>query len=75
MASRRRLWRRRRTWLGAGVVAIIVAIFINQVVETAKASSAAEATENRSFAAAANLFSQRGEALDAQFTNLLVHPP
>ena len=57
------------------MVAIIVAIFINQVVETAKASSAAEATENRSFAAAANLFTQRGEALDAQFTNLLVHPP
>ena len=42
---------------------------------TAKASRAAEVTENRSFAAAANLFTQRGEVLDAQFTTLLVNPP
>jgi len=44
-------------------------------VVTAKASRAAEETKNRSFAAAANLFTQRGEVLDAQFTTLLVTPP
>jgi len=75
VAPRRRLWRRRRTWIVAGVALIIAAIFVNQVVVTAKASRAAEETKNRSFAAAANLFTQRGEVLDAQFTTLLVTPP
>ena len=58
-----------------GVALIIVAIFVNQVVVTAKASRAAEETKNRSFAVAANLFTQRGEDLDAQFTTLLSSPP
>jgi hypothetical protein len=57
------------------VVLLILGIFINQVVKTAKASTAAEYSENRSFAAAANLFTQRGESLDSQFATLLTTPP
>ena len=57
------------------VLLLVVGIFLHEVVTTAKSSTAAEFTENLSFASATNLFTQRGDVLDAQFTTLLTSPP